>query len=134
MSRIGASVAWRSALIRGGVLAAICLIYFFFDPAAAAWMPKCPLHELTGLECPGCGTQRALHALLHGHIADAFSYNALLIISLPLIAWMVWLETQRMRRPALYAAFYRPLTIYIIAAVIVAWFVVRNFLISSPTA
>ena len=46
-------------------------------------MPKCMFHELTGLECPACGNQRALHALLHGNIKSAFSYNPLFVISLP---------------------------------------------------
>lgn len=117
------------ALIWGGVVLAAMLVYFFFDPAGAAWMPKCPVYVLIGLECPGCGTQRALHALLHGHPAEAWSHNAMLIISLPLIIWMIWLETQRTRRPRLYASFYRPATIYIIGAAIVGWFIIRNWVL-----
>ncbi|RKV71031.1 MAG: DUF2752 domain-containing protein [Alloprevotella sp.] len=29
----------------------------------------------TGYSCPGCGAQRAIHSLLHGHFAEAISYN-----------------------------------------------------------
>ena len=34
-------------------------------------------HELTGYYCPGCGSGRALRALLRGSFAEAFGYNAL---------------------------------------------------------
>ncbi len=65
-----------------GVLT-ICFIFYFLDPLECPLFPKCPFLVLTGLECPGCGTQRALHSLLHLHIIDALRYNALLIFSLP---------------------------------------------------
>ncbi|MBC8626524.1 DUF2752 domain-containing protein [Alloprevotella sp. Lung230] len=29
----------------------------------------------TGYSCPGCGAQRVIHSLLHGHFAEAISYN-----------------------------------------------------------
>lgn len=48
------------------------------DPARCAWMPKCPVRLLTGYACPGCGLQRAVHALLCGRAAEAWAYNALL--------------------------------------------------------
>ena len=37
----------------------------------------CPIYELTGLYCPGCGSGRAARALLRGDIAAAFGHNAL---------------------------------------------------------
>ncbi len=39
--------------------------------------PVCPFHALTGWLCPGCGATRAVTALLHGHLAQAFGLNAL---------------------------------------------------------
>ena len=41
----------------------------------------CLFHRLTGLECPGCGMTRAFHALTHGHVSEALSFN---LLSLPL--------------------------------------------------
>lgn len=35
----------------------------------------CALNHFTGLECPGCGTTRALSALVDGDLAAAFSFN-----------------------------------------------------------
>lgn len=40
---------------------------------------------LTGLKCPGCGSQRAVHHLLNFEIDKAFQQNQLLIISIPYI-------------------------------------------------
>lgn len=65
------------------------LMFFLVDPAASPhlfW--PCPFHKLTGLYCPGCGGQRALHALLHGRFVDALSRNALaVLIAAPIAAY-----------------------------------------------
>lgn len=45
------------------------------------------MHQLTGLWCPGCGSQRALHALLHGHVGTAIGLNVLMMCALPLLAY-----------------------------------------------
>ena len=37
----------------------------------------CPIYELTGIYCPGCGSGRAARALLRGDLAAAFGHNAL---------------------------------------------------------
>ena len=39
----------------------------------------CPYKRLTGMDCPGCGMQRAFVALLQGHFKESFIlYPALL--------------------------------------------------------
>jgi hypothetical protein len=53
-------------------------VVYTFPPTAYGFYPKCPFRLLTGLECPGCGTTRALHHLLHGRIDEAFRLNPLL--------------------------------------------------------
>lgn len=58
-------------------------VFYMLDPARNYLVPKCPFKLLTGLSCPGCGFQRALHAFLHGNLKEAFSYNWFLIASLP---------------------------------------------------
>ncbi len=59
------------------------------DPMAPGnGLPPCPLHALTGLYCPGCGSTRCLHALLHGDVTTAVAMNPLLVASLPLLAVM----------------------------------------------
>lgn len=62
---------------------AILLLYFFFD-ARGGGFPRCPFLSVTGLHCPGCGSQRALSALLHGDFLAAIQLNILLVLFLPL--------------------------------------------------
>ena len=70
------------------VLAGAVALYIF-DPTKQAIFPPCPLHSMTGLYCPGCGSTRALHQLAHGHLATAFHFNPLLIVAGPLLALVV---------------------------------------------
>jgi hypothetical protein len=62
-------------------------ILYFFNPVQTPFFPVCPFHALTGLYCPGCGTARAIHQLLHGHLLRALSLNPLMIISLPFLGY-----------------------------------------------
>lgn len=121
----------RRLLVRGGSAIAIALfagIYFFVDPAETAWAPKCLFHAVTGLQCSGCGSQRAVHALLHGDIAAAFRYNALLITSLPFIIVALWTEISRKSHPRLYAAIHNVWCLSIVAIIVVVWTIVRNII------
>ena len=70
------------------VMIAVGVMLFWFNPAQHRFYPFCFFHQLTGLQCPGCGGTRALHQLLHGNVAVALHLNALLVISLPLFAWL----------------------------------------------
>jgi hypothetical protein len=63
-------------------------LLFFFEPGCYRFYPRCLFHQTTGLLCPGCGSLRALHQLLHGHIAAALHFNALLVLSIPAIGWV----------------------------------------------
>ena len=45
----------------------------------------CPMHEVTGWWCPGCGATRATWLLLHGDVAGAVHNNALF---LPFLAFL----------------------------------------------
>ena len=58
-----------------------------FDPATSGVFPPCPVRYLTGLYCPGCGSLRAMHALLHGELGRAWAMNPLMIVMLPFILY-----------------------------------------------
>ncbi len=64
---------------------AFLLCYYLFNPAVYSFFPQCPFHKLTGLDCPGCGSQRAIHCLLNGNLIKAMDYNLMLVISLPFL-------------------------------------------------
>src|SRR5437660_122637 len=64
------------------------LVLFMFDPVQYRFYPRCIFHQTTGLLCPGCGSLRALHQLLHGQVVAAVHFNALLVLGTPMAAWM----------------------------------------------
>jgi hypothetical protein len=74
----------RAALIWASL--AVAAIYLFvFEPGKSGFFPGCPFRSLTGFACPGCGSSRGLHCLLHGDVVAAFEFNPLLTLSLPFL-------------------------------------------------
>lgn len=87
----------RGWLLSGLVAAAAvgATVLWHFDPHQAGNpLPPCPSLWLTGLFCPGCGTTRALHALLHGDLPGALAMNPLMVLSLPPVAVLLAHELQ----------------------------------------
>lgn len=76
------------------LLAGAAAYLFFFEPGRTGFFPLCPFRTLTGLTCPGCGTTRALHQLLHGHVLAAFELNPLLLLALPVLGILLILYTR----------------------------------------
>ena len=72
-------------------LVALGVLVSRFPPAQYSFYPVCPIHALTGLQCPGCGATRALAALVRGEFGLAFGLNALFCaVVLPgFILWLV---------------------------------------------
>jgi hypothetical protein len=52
------------------------LVAFALMPALPH-VPLCFYHAVTGSDCPGCGTTRAVFAILHGRFAAAADFNLL---------------------------------------------------------
>ena len=105
------------------------VVYFNFDPSnptLSKFFPKCPFYSLLGLKCPGCGTQRAIHAMLNGDLAGAAHYNALLLVALPLIGLYLLADVLKKRWPGLNNALNHPVSIGILLVTVVAWLVLRN--------
>lgn len=119
----------RRSLVIVLVIAALMVlgfIYYALDPSASSVFPRCAFLSLTGYKCPGCGSQRAIHALLHGDVAGAFRFNALLLIAVPWIALCLFAEGQRVRNPRLYARLNAPLLIWLFLALVLIWWLLRN--------
>jgi hypothetical protein len=74
-------------LLVGVALAGVLVLLLLRDPATSGFFPPCPMHYLTGLYCPGCGTLRSLYRLFHGDLAGALSMNALMMISIPFLLY-----------------------------------------------
>lgn len=105
---------------------AFLLFYYIFDPIESGWMPQCLFHKVTGLHCMGCGSQRVLHNLLHGDLQAAFKANAFLVLSLPFLIFLIYLELSRSHYPRLYSKIHSLPMIVTITAMLVAWLFVRN--------
>lgn len=60
------------------------ILITFFSVVMILYYLKIPIpclfHKITHLYCPGCGITRMFDALLHFHIEEAFSYNALVFV------------------------------------------------------
>lgn len=108
------------------IAAAIIIFYSTVDPSTSRWAPKCLFRMLTGWDCPGCGAQRAVYALLHGQWSEAWGYNPFFLIITPIAFALGIIELYREHWPRLYKALYRPPTFILIAAAIMAWTIVRN--------
>lgn len=76
---------WLWYLGAAGLMALLPL-YYFLDPASDPF-PACPFRQLTGLYCTGCGSQRALHELLHANIGASLGKNLLFIPTIALVGW-----------------------------------------------
>ena len=74
-------VATLAALAVGVVMLAV------FDPARSGFFPPCPVRYLTGWYCPGCGSLRAIHQLLHGELRAAWALNPLTVVLLPFLTY-----------------------------------------------
>ena len=79
--------SWKARLGLSACAAALAcagaLYLYFMGPGNIPLI--CVFHEVTGLYCPGCGAGRACYSILHLRFADAFCYNPLMTILLPLI-------------------------------------------------
>lgn len=49
--------------------------WIFKNRQGEVWGLPCLFRTATGYSCPGCGAQRALHSLMHGHFLEAIRYN-----------------------------------------------------------
>jgi hypothetical protein len=110
------------ALLAAGGVGYVAVI----SPDVPGHYPTCPFYALTGYYCPGCGTLRAIHALLHGHLAEAFGYNVLSMTMLPVLGylWFAWLTRSMQGRPRGRPA--HPAWIWGFAALTVIFWIVRN--------
>lgn len=114
------------------LLAAVCagllLVYSRFSPEESGWFPKCVFLQITGLKCPGCGSQRVIHSLLHLDVRKAFEANTFLVLSLPYIAALLVSVALKDRHPRFYNALNSFPVIISIFVLVIAWWILRNIL------
>jgi hypothetical protein len=106
--------------------AAAVAVIAVVDPNQPGRYPTCPFFALTGHWCPGCGTLRALHALTQGDLATAAGLNLLVLAGLPVLAltWLLWLRRSWTGAPRARPA--PPALIWVLAAGVLLFGLVRN--------
>ena len=114
-------IAVAAGLIAAGVF------LFAFNPSVSKIYPPCPFHFLTGLYCPGCGTLRALHQLLHGNVLAAVKLNALTVFLAPFLAYsFISYISAGIKSRSLPKVFIPALFIWILLGAVILFGVLRN--------
>lgn len=120
----------RKALVIGASLIFL-LIYFLFNPQHSLLFPKCPIYVLTGWQCPGCGSQRAIHCLLNFDFVQAFSYNALMVMSIPYLFIAFYFEyfKGKYKYPRIRKILFGEKACLIILVITITFFFTRNLVV-----
>lgn len=124
MGNAASTPRWQRAVLLLTLSAAVVVLVLLHrhDPATVD-LPACTFHRLTGWHCPGCGSMRATHHLLHGHVLKAFAHNALLMAA-PFILGLQYLWW-RLRHNG-YRPFVDRTRLLGWLGLVVAWALVRN--------
>lgn len=106
----------------------ILLLYSLFDARYVEWFPRCPFYMLTKLYCPGCGSQRALSALLHGDFFQSIKYNFLAIIVLPFLLYAAVINGLNLlgKKKVPLHIFYAPAFSWAVLIMVMVFTLVRN--------
>lgn len=83
-------LVWFSLLT---LITFLCIFYYVINPNKTNLALPCLFKLITGLNCTGCGGQRAFHFLLHGEFLQASHYN-ILIYFLPFLLYVVFASIQ----------------------------------------
>ena len=117
---------WSIIIIPIGIVA---ILYKTYNPIDYIYFPKCPIRELTGLECAGCGSQRAVHHLLNFDIFNAVRENVILVLSITYILTALVFDSLKKPNESI-LKFRRMLfgrkAIYLVLTIIIAFWILRN--------
>lgn len=102
-------------------------LYFFWNPSYYNFFPKCPLYSFTGIYCPGCGSQRAIHQIINGNIIEGIRYNYMLVLLFIVLAYKAthYIITKLYNKP-FNNILHRPATSKLILVLVILFWVLRN--------
>jgi hypothetical protein len=105
----------------------LAVLFFVLNPVEHQIFPRCLFNSITGYYCPGCGSQRAIHSLLHLDMAGVVSYNFLFIPGFLLILYhYIHPFLNRILHWKLPNIFYFKSTPWIIFGVVIIFWILRN--------
>lgn len=112
------------------VVFTLAALYYFYNPMVKSTPIRCLWQMLTGTQCPACGSQRALHALMNGRFLEALRYNYFFVISIPYLLLLVitkWYNYHH-KLDRLKAIVFHNYTVYTFLILLISWWIVRNLL------
>lgn len=116
----------RKAILLFFLFVFVVGLYFIYNPEYHSLFPRCIFLHLTGYKCVGCGSQRAIHSLLHFDLASAIRYNALLVIFIPYMIMLFISTLWKSKLPTIYAILTHHIVIKTIFVIVLFWAVLRN--------
>lgn len=114
---------WFFLLLFFGVVA----YFFFLNPSKEKqYFLPCFFYEITGYKCPGCGTQRAFHEILHFRFSEAFKQNALFVLSIPYVLGVAFFNLKKDKFPKINQFLLGNKSIFILLIIVILFGVLRN--------
>lgn len=103
---------------------------WFAKTAIPEGVMTCVFQLALGLYCPGCGGTRSFHALFHGDILTAIYYHPAAVYGAGLyLFYFLSQSLMRISKGKLWGMKLRPVYLYIMLAIIVVNFIIRNILL-----
>ena len=107
--------------------AVVFIIYLIYRLTGIGY--KCPVYEITGFKCAGCGNTRAVSALLALDFKSALKMNLLFPLEFFYLGWVYFFSAKEYLKGGgfNYISPFKPFDIAVLAVVLL-WIPLRNIL------
>lgn len=116
---------WSAPVISGALAVAGTIVLGLGNPNTTK-ITVCPL-AMVGIDCPFCGSLRAVHSLTRLDVAGALDHNAFFTVLVPalIVSWVIWL-LRSLGRPVLLRWHLPSATLTVLTVVGIAFALLRN--------
>lgn len=105
----------------------ITIYFYFLNPTDKTnFFLPCFFYEITGYQCPGCGTQRAFHEMLHFNFVSAFTQNALFVLAIPYVLAALFFNSKKDKYPKINDFLLGNRTLLVLLVIVILFGVFRN--------
>lgn len=106
----------------------VVFLFYSFNPESVSIFPKCPFLFATGYKCPGCGTQRAIHNMLHFRFMDAIRHNVFIVFAIPYIFMGAYIEYfgGKDKHPKISEVLFGRWSAVVVLAIVIVYWIGRN--------